>query len=76
MFAYGLQMRVWRSALEWAIPHVGTQLMRTLAASFLLAFLVSPPSAVQQEEGDTELEFTGSLITGVGADDPSGMAIA
>lgn len=49
--------------------------MKSRLAFLLLAFLLTSPAAAQQEEGDTELEFTGSLITTVGADETSGIGI-
>lgn len=41
----------------------------------LLALLIAHPAAAQQEQGDVELEFTGSLITTVGADQTSGLGL-
>ena len=41
----------------------------------LAVLLAVPPAAAQQEAGDVELEFTGSVITTVGAEDGSGIGI-
>lgn len=45
------------------------------AVLFLSVLLLPVPSAAQQEAGDTELEFTGSLITTVGSDETWGIGI-
>jgi hypothetical protein len=41
----------------------------------LSALVATGPAAAQQEEGDVELELTGTLITSVGADEASGMGM-
>lgn len=50
--------------------------MNKSAVLILLSALVATgPAAAQQEEGDVELELTGTLITSVGADEASGMGM-
>ncbi len=50
--------------------------MKTIASLVLLGLFVFAPSAfAQQEKGDIELEFAGSLITRVGAEEASGVGI-
>lgn len=50
--------------------------MKRSAALVLLSALVATiPAAAQQEEGDVELELTGTLITSVGAGEASGMGM-
>lgn len=54
---------------EWLV-------MNKLALPLLfVALLATSPAAAQQEKGDVELEFTGSLITSVGASETSGIGI-
>lgn len=45
------------------------------ALLILPVLLLASPVAAQQQKGDVELEFTGSLITTVGADQNSGIGI-
>lgn len=57
-------------------PLTSPQTMEKSAVLILLAALVAPiPAAAQQEEGDVELELTGTLITSVGAEEASGMGM-
>lgn len=50
--------------------------MKQFAVLLLLfALVASSPTAAQQEEGDTELELTGTVITSVGAAETSGMGM-
>lgn len=49
------------------LPRIGWLLLATL--------LASAPAAAQQEQGDVELEFTGSLITTAGSEETSGIGI-
>lgn len=56
--------------------HLFPVIVRPFALTAVAAvLLVASPAAAQQEEGDVELEFTGSLITTVGADETSGIGI-
>lgn len=50
-------------------------LKRRLAPLFLATLLTASPAAAQQEKGDIELEFAGSLHTTVGAAEASGLGL-